>query len=109
MLFRPSAESFSEQWSTSATSLSSSLERNDRHQVSRLKSFDDVQGLFPRKQASSLPAAAFQELTALAHTLKKLKDFMDFVSEEAKPSIDNSILWGLVGLVVLVPTNLPFR
>jgi hypothetical protein len=107
--FYPSAESFSQQWSASVASLGSSLERNDRLQVSLLKSFDDVQELFPRTQASSLSAAAFQELTALAHTLEKLQDFMDFISNEAEPPIDNSIFWGLVGLVVHVPANLHFH
>lgn len=104
----PSAESFSQQWSASAASLSSSLERNDRLQVSLFKSFDDVQGLFSRTQPSSFSAAALQELTALAYTLEKLKDFMDFVANEAKPPADISIFWGLIGLVVHVLANSRF-
>ncbi|KID93400.1 NB-ARC and TPR domain protein, partial [Metarhizium majus ARSEF 297] len=95
-----SAESFSNQWNASVSSLSSSLERNDRYRLSFFKSFDDVQELFPRTLPSSLSVVALQELTSLAHALGKLKDFIDFVSNEAKPPTDNAIFWGLVGLVV---------
>jgi hypothetical protein len=101
-----SAESFSQQWSASVASLSSSLERNDRIWISRCKSFDDVQKLFPRTQASLFSTAALQELTELTHTLEKLQDFVEFVSNEAKPATDNSIFWGLVGLVVHVYSGL---
>ncbi|KAL6409723.1 NB-ARC and TPR domain protein [Ilyonectria robusta] len=94
------AESFSQQWGSYVASFSSSLERNDRAKLSRFESFDDVQGLFSRTQEFSLSTEACQELTALAHTLEKLKDFMDFVSNEAKPPTDNSTFWGFVGLVV---------
>ncbi|KAH8729311.1 NB-ARC and TPR domain protein [Ilyonectria robusta] len=93
------AESFSQQWGSYVASFSSSLERNDRAKLSRFESFDDVQGLFSRTQEFSLSTEACQELTALAHTLEKLKDFMDFVSNEAKPPTDNSTFWGFVGLL----------
>jgi hypothetical protein len=73
--------------------------------LSLRKSFDEVQGLFSRTQASSPLSTALQEL---AHTLEKLKDFMDFVSNEAKPPTDNSVFWGIVGLVVHVHAKLPF-
>ncbi|KAI1420538.1 NB-ARC and TPR domain protein [Xylaria sp. FL1777] len=95
-----SAESFSQQWSASVASMGSSLERQDRLRVSSVSSFDDVQGLFSSTRVSSLSAAALQELTALAHSLEKLKDFIDFVSNEAQPPTDNAIFWGLIGLVV---------
>lgn len=95
-----SAESFSQQWSTSVASLSSSLERNDALRVSLVKSFEDVQRLFPAMQVSLLSGAAVQELTELAHALDTLHEFMDFVSNQAKPPTDTSIFWGLVGLVI---------
>ena len=83
-------------------SSSSSLERNDRLRVSRMTSYEDVQNLFTRTQSSSLPASAVQELDALAFSLENLKNFIDFVSNQAQPPTDNSIFWGFIGLVVQV-------
>lgn len=81
---------------------SSSLERNDRLRVSRVKCYEDTHNLFTRAESSPLPVSAIQELSALAFALDKFKDFIDFVSDQAQPATDNSILWGLVGLVVQV-------
>ncbi|KAI8949995.1 hypothetical protein F4801DRAFT_602741 [Xylaria longipes] len=71
--------------------MSSSLEHHDRLRVSSVSSFDDVQGLFSSTRASSLSAASLQELTTPAYSLEKLKDFMDFVSNEASGAL--LVLW----------------
>jgi hypothetical protein len=83
------------------------LERNDRNNLSDVETFNDVLVLLSRTESSSISAAASQELTALLPKLEKLRDFMDYVSNEAKPPIDLSIFWGLTGLVVQVRTYPP--
>ncbi|KAI0100214.1 NB-ARC and TPR domain protein [Nemania sp. FL0031] len=94
------SENFSQQWRAVLASVDASLERHDKIQVSRVTSFDDVQKLLATPLPPSFPVAASQELTALVHTLGKLNEYMDAVSSEATPLTDNSIFWGLVGLVV---------
>ena len=66
-----------------------------------LSSFGNAQGLFTSTEDFPIPAAAL-ELSALPPNLEKLKEFMDFVSNQAKPPTDNSIFWGLVGLIIQV-------
>lgn len=79
----------------------SSLEPNDKRVVSRIASYEDVQNLFTRQQsASPLAGAAAEDFRALAFALEKIRDLVGFVSDQAQPTVDNAILWGLLGLVV---------
>ncbi|KAF2722639.1 NB-ARC and TPR domain protein [Polychaeton citri CBS 116435] len=94
------AENFSQQWSAFVATSSNSLERNDKAQISRITSLDDVQQLFIRPSSSPFPASTSRELSSLALALEKIENFAVFVSDQAKPPTDNSIFWGLVGILV---------
>lgn len=85
------------------------MERNDSLRVSLIQSFDNVQEQLSKTVASSVSGVAHRELDALVHGLESLKDFVDFVSDEAEPPTDNSVFWGLVGLVFHVSVNLYFH
>jgi hypothetical protein len=63
---------------------------------------DDVRDQFPIPKSSSLHHSALQEFAMLSRDLENLRRFADFISAEADPNIDLSILWGSIGLIVKV-------
>ncbi|KAI1122604.1 NB-ARC and TPR domain protein [Nemania abortiva] len=95
-------EEFSEQWKASITACCESLERNDLRRVSSIQSLSDTRTHFPKTHDSSLHPIALQEFAVLSRALAALQAFTDFVSNEASPEVDASIIWGAIGLVVKI-------
>ena len=88
-----------DQWKGEIGICCESLERDDFKQVSLFNSWDDLQTQIKSKH-SSVPI--HQEFAILEPGLTKLRTFTDYHLRRLVPTLETSLFWGLVRLLIKV-------
>lgn len=80
------------------------MEPHDRRTIRSFRTYEDVQEHVFVEQDEEASEAALQELAMLQPRLVDLKNFSDFFATQLRPTLDTSMFWGLIGLLLTVRT-----
>ncbi|KAJ8067171.1 hypothetical protein OCU04_004538 [Sclerotinia nivalis] len=98
---------FSRQWRSRVGAVYDSLERDDVRYISVYNSWKDAHEQIVAIDGDVAHPAVSHELNMLLSAAKSLKLFVESFLTEARPTLETSIFWGLLRLIVKVSFKNP--
>jgi hypothetical protein len=78
------------------------MEPHDCRTIRSFRTYEDVRKHVFVEHDAEASEAALQELAMLQPRLLDLKNFSDFFATQLRSTLDTSIFWGLLGLLLTV-------
>jgi hypothetical protein len=99
---------FCQQWQSRLHSVCDYLERDDFRYVSAFMSWEEAHEQIVKAQENIVHQTVFQEFAMFLPSFANLKSFIENLSVQVSPrSVETSIIWGLIGLITKVLSDLP--